>query len=185
MRFKQELDIAVQETTLNKSRHDTVVIARYATRKALAYVTGVLVFCALLLLTLRHPAGISLKAYLESRGPFVYEWAMAAWICGVLLFVRQMAILNQIVFKHAAAVWIADGRIFYMNIYWNILFVSVSCDQIESVSMGSMGSLRPDGIVMRQRGGGKRSIATWILSEPAEIVLSRLKDAIATTPSTV
>lgn len=155
-----------------------MVIAYFARGRALAYATGWLIACAVLYgVTLYHPSGVSLKEYLDSKGMFRYDFAVVAWILGVVLIVRQLTILNQIIFRKSEAVWAARGKIFYLNVYWNIFYRAVPCSDIEGFDVTTKGDFRSRGIVIRLRSGREKVVTTWLLSESPDVILRRLRAA--------
>jgi hypothetical protein len=124
--------------------------------------------------TLYHPPGITLRSYINSKGLFRYEFAIIAWVCGALLIVRQLTILNQIILHRAAAVWIARDRLFYLNIYWDIIYRSIPLSDVAKFEVKSDFAAH-GGIVVRLRNGQERVISTWLLSEPVDAVIARLR----------
>lgn len=156
-----------------------MVIARFSIPKALAYVIGCLAFCAIYyFVTLRHPPGMSLEEYLASKGAFRFPVVAAGWLAGGLFVLLQTVILNQILFHKGNAIWAKNGKIFYLNVHWNILYTFVGIGDIISVSIGKTGRLGLRAIVIQLQDGGQKAIPTWIFLEPADVILARIKGAI-------
>lgn len=152
------------------------VIAHFSRAKAFAYVIGWLIACALLYgLTLYHPVGVSLNGYLNSKGLFRYEFAVIAWVLGTLLIARQLTILNQLILRKSVAVWASRGNIYYLNVYWDIFYRTVRCSDVEDFDVATNGSFGSGGIVIRLRAGQEKVVTTWLLSEPTDMILSRLR----------
>jgi hypothetical protein len=123
--------------------------------------------------TLYHPAGMTLTEYMNSKGMFRYVCAIIARACGALLIIRQITILKQIIMHRSSALWTAHDTLFYLNIYWDVIYRSVPLSEIVDFKIQSGFAARA-GIVMRLRSGQQRVISTWLLSEPADVVMSRL-----------
>ena len=151
-----------------------MVIAHFSQRISLAYALGFLAACAIMCgITLYHPQGLTWMEYMKSKGIYRYEFAFGAWVCGVLLVVRQFTILKQIMVRRSNAIWTARNKLFYLNIYWDIVYRSVPLSDIVDFRIGN-GSAARAGIVVRLRNGREKVISTWLLLEPTDVVLSRL-----------
>lgn len=155
-----------------------MVIACYAKGRTAVYLIGLLILCVLLYSTaLLPPEGVSLKEYLDSKGLFRFKFLVVGWICTVPLLVRVFVIAYQLVFRHSQAVWLAQGKVFYLNIYWNFLYSAVAVSDIEDFAMKMRGGPAARGIVLRLRSGQERVVSTWLLSEAPDVILSRLRAA--------
>ena len=151
-----------------------MVIAYFSNRSALTYVLSFLAASALMFgITLYHPKGVTLMEYMNSKGLFHYEFAFIAWTCGILLVIRQFTILKQIIIHRSSAIWTTRNRLFYLNLYWDIVYRSVSLPDIVDFQIRS-GFAAHAGIVIRLRGGQERVISTWLLLEPVDVVMARL-----------
>ena len=151
-----------------------MVIAHFSNRSSLTYALSFLEACALMYgITLYHPKGVPLMEYMNSKGLFRYEFAFIAWACGILLVVRQFTILKQIIIHRSSAIWTTQNRLFYLNIYWDIVYRSVRLPDIVDFQIRSGFTARA-GIVVRLRSGQERVISTWLLLEPVDVVMSRL-----------
>ena len=151
-----------------------MVIAHFSKRSSLTYALSFLAACALMYgITLYHPRGVTLIEYMNSKGLFRYEFAFVAWTCGILLVVRQFTILKQIIIHRSSAIWTSRDRLFYLNIYWDIVYRSVRLPDIVDFQIRSGFAARA-GIVVRLRSGQERVISTWLLLEPLDMVMSRL-----------
>jgi hypothetical protein len=82
-----------------------------------------------------------------------------------------IALLKQLLFVRANAVWIENGRIIYLN-KW---FMAVRRSDIKSIALGSWGMWKRPGIILTLHNGQTKVIPTGVLSEPSDIVLSRLR----------
>lgn len=151
-----------------------MAIAHFSKRSSLTYALGFLAACAIMYgITLYHPQGTTWMEYMKSKGLYRYEFALVAWVCGALLVVRQFTILKQIIVHRSNAIWTAKNKLFYLNIYFDIVYRSVSLSDIADFKIRSAFAAR-GGIVVRLRNGQERVISTWLLLEPADVVLSRL-----------
>lgn len=151
-----------------------MAIAFFSKRRALIYALGFLAACALMYgVTLYHPQGVTWIEYTNSKGAYRYQFAFAAWIAGALLIVRTITILKQIILHRSSAAWTSGDRLFYLNIYWDIVYRSVALSDIIDYRIKT-GLAASAGIVVRLRGGQEIVMSTWLLSEPTEVVMSRL-----------
>ncbi len=149
-----------------------MVIAWFSKPKAVSYlIAGLFIVGLLFIVTLYHPSGTSLVAYTRSRGEFWLLVYPLGWLAGIAAFLMLIALLKQLAFMRANAVWIENGRIVYLN-KW---FMAVRRSDIKSIAVGSWGTWRRPGIILTLRNGQKKVIPTGILSEPSDVVLSRLK----------
>ena len=89
--------------------------------------------------------------------------------------------LYQLALKNGAAIWIENETIFYLDTYFGIWFVKLPKRNIESVSIGPMGYFKQKGLIFHLRTGSQKSVRTWFLREPPDIVLSELKANISGT----
>jgi len=157
-----------------------MVIAHFSKRKSLIYTLSFLVACVLMYVaTLYHPPGVSVSEYLHSKGLFRYEFAVAAWVCGALLIVRQIIILNQVIAHGSSAIWAAHDRLYYLNIFSGIFYRSVLLSDILEFELRTDIAAR-GGVVIRLRNGQERMISTWLLLEPTDAVMARLRAAQST-----
>ena len=151
-----------------------MVIAHFSKRSSLTYALSFLGACTLMYgITLYHPKCVTLMEYMNSKGLFRYEFVFVAWTCGILLVVRQFTILKQIIVHRSSAIWTTRNRLFYLNIYWDIVYRSVNLPDIVDFQTRSEFAARA-GIVVRLRSGQERFISTRLLLEPVDVVMSRL-----------
>lgn len=166
---------------MNDLECDKMVIAHFAKQKSLPYALLFLIACALLYAaTLYHPSGVSLHGFFASRALHSYEFAVVGWICGALLIVRQLTILNQVVLHRSNALWISGERLFYLNIYSNVVYKSIPLSDIAGFDIRKGFAARA-GIVVRLCSGRERVISTWLIAESADEVIARLKFATRRT----
>ncbi|HTT83988.1 MAG TPA: hypothetical protein VMF67_10945 [Rhizomicrobium sp.] len=97
--------------------------------------------------------------YMRLKGQYRYEYAFVAWICGALLVVRQISILKQIILHRTNAIWVSHDRLFYLNIYWDVVYRSVPLSDIVGFKIKS-GFAALAGIVAHLRDGNERVIST-------------------------
>jgi hypothetical protein len=153
-----------------------MIIAHFSNRRSLAYVLVCLATCIIMYsITIYHPSGTTLREYLESKGIFRYQLAVFTWIGAGLLIVRLLTILRQIILRKSIALWTIDGRLVFLNIYWNIVYSSVALSDIVRFRLQE-GIAARAGIVVCLRNGRERLISTWLLSEQAGAVLEQLQN---------
>ena len=152
-----------------------MVIAHFSKRNSLTYALGFLVACAVMYsVTLYHPQGTTWLDYTKSKGLYRYEFALVARICGALLVIRQLTILKQIIVHGSSAIWTANDRLFYLNIYSGVVYRSVRLSDVSDFKIKT-GFAAAAGIVICLRSGREKVISTLLLLEPADVVLSHLR----------
>jgi len=111
--------------------------------------------------------------YMISKGLFRYELAIVCWICSAVLVLRQITILKQLILHKSNAVWTANRRLFYLNIYSGVLYRSVALSDIVDFKLKE-GLAARAGIAVRLRDGRQVVVSTWLLDEPADIIIRRM-----------
>ena len=109
----------------------------------------------------------------------VRRWIVLAGVAVAL--VTFAAISWQLYFGRGRAVWIADGKL-VSKLGWGstVALGDITDAQIEDVYIGTP-MLKPyyeKHIVVKLRDGGQMAIDIRYLSEPAPVVLARLRDAL-------
>lgn len=159
-----------------------MVIAHFSRAKTLTYTLCTLLACtAMCAITLYHPVGTGLVQYLNSKGLFRFYSAVFSWIFCSILIVRQLVILFQLVFRRSEAVWITDGKLFYINIVRDVLYHSIRCADIVGVYRSSHGGPFSRGIVLRLRSGSEVQIPSALFGDSNENLLTRLQEECAQT----
>lgn len=152
------------------------VIARFSKIKAFSYVIGCLAICIIMYFTmLNHPDGVSLEDYIKSKGVAFF---IAGCLASIFVVLLQWTILNQLLFRQCNAIWLEGGNLFFLNTYGHIHFSKFPFKEIKSLTVGSVGSLGRRGIIAELRNGRQESIPTWLLSEPPDVVASRLRQSL-------
>jgi len=153
-----------------------MALAHFSKFKALMYVAAMfaLISCVLAS-TLYHPDNVSLKAYIESKGPHRFEIALVVWAAALLLSIRLLVILGQVAFRNGRAVWVRNDKLYFINIYLSFFPSFISREATLSITISEMGGLRSRAIIIETRNGSEVKIATWILSASADTVLIRLR----------
>ena len=159
----------------------TIVIAHFSKTRAYTYaLCGLTVLGLLIILVLNHPAGTTLRSYLDSKGLFRYQYAQIALVSCSYLIVKILIILYQLLFREQWAIWVVDSKLRYINFCEIAFSSSVKIDDIESVTLGTSAFLfAPTAIVFRGHSGDERKVPAWFLSEPVAVILKRLEDFVA------
>jgi len=157
----------------------TTVIARFSVLRVYAWTAfGLFIFGLLIGNWLRHPSGVSLQAHLLSRDFLGDPETIIGIVALSFLIVVLSVTLRQVIFRDQAAIWISNDELFFLNFYAAVTYSRLPTRDIEKFFVGSNFFLRPRGVIAKTTNGVKRFIPTLLLSEPAEVIASRLTDAV-------
>lgn len=122
------------------------------------------------------PQGVSFSAHLFSREGLYDPLTIVGIAVIPLLMTVLFVMLRQLLFREGDAMWISDGRLYFLNFYGGITFSSLILLDIEDVSAGSKKFLQPTGVMAQLKHGSCQYLPTVLLSEPRDTVLLRLKE---------
>lgn len=153
-----------------------VTIASYSRPKTIRPLIIVLVVVIFVVgTTLRISDGTITPA--PSSLKFGFEMEVIAWICGLLGLLITGVVLWQLIMEKGAAIWVENGRIVYLHRWYQ----SADEKDVEDVSSDNSGASDKPVIVLRLRHGRKMEIRSDLLSEPGEVIVSRLKQNLSRT----
>lgn len=148
-----------------------VVLAHFAKRTTYVAIAFT-VFAPIIPILIIHPV--------PWHQPSIFEayWNAIGLLASFVMFCGGGVILYQVKFRRGAAVWLEDEHFVYLDTYLTWWLVRIPCSDIVSVSLGTIGSWKQEAIVIQLKNRPKRSFRTWFLSEPVDVLISRMTDAI-------
>jgi hypothetical protein len=151
-----------------------VIIATYSKRNALILI-AVLLSLELLTLawTLYSPDGHTI-APVPYPLKFALQMEIIVWICGLLIVLFVSAPMWQLIADQRRAIWIRDGKLIHLHKRYQ----SADRDDIEEVSTGTFGIFNRPAVIVRTRRGRRMEIPAYLLSEPADVIVARLKEEL-------
>lgn len=148
-------------------------------RTLLSSVAGLVLAATVLVITFYHPAGTSVREYLDARGPWYYGVALSARVCCVLFALRQLWMLQYLRQHQRRAVWISANGVFYLSTASIFPRSMILRSDIRAISLKPQGQYYERGLLIELSGGRQRILATWLFEEPAELIRERLGAELA------
>lgn len=158
-----------------------MTIASFSPFKAIgAIVIGVIPLVVLPWLAILTPLGLRLGGDGQAYRDDWVVWFFAALSPALVLMI--FSILRKFLFEQGRAVWITDGNLHYMPMFWRGSFKSffdtIPLSDIGGFSVGYV-TKHFKGILIETRAGGICRLPTHLLEEPRDVVLARLNKALA------
>jgi hypothetical protein len=152
-----------------------VTVATYSKANTLI-LTAVLLSLEILSLveTLSSPDGHTI-APVPYPLKFALQMEIIVWICGLVVILFASILTWQVIADERRAIWIEDGKLIHLHKRYQ----SADRDDIEEVSTGTFGIFNRPAVIVRMREGKRMEIPVYLLSEPADVIVARLKEKLA------
>lgn len=150
-------------------REPYAIIARFSKSIAIPFAAFEIALGISLPITIFHPPSWS-PYYHSSFGITDF----VALLCSLLITFGGMMIVYEIIFKSCRAIWIEGDEIVYVDTYWNLGAIKVRRADIRSFALGTIGPYKQRTIEIQLQSGERKSVRTFYLSEPRDVIFSRL-----------
>jgi len=150
-----------------------MVLARFSKKVAIGLAVGGIALAILIVALVTHPV-----PWHHSDGLFGKYTVVIMYLLAILLITKDSVLLYQVFFRDAAAIWLTGDELIYFNQYSVGWFTRIARSGIETVSLEPNAFIQ-EAIVFSLVNNGQSSIRTWMLSEPADALIPRIRMALA------
>ena len=109
--------------------------------------------------------------HIVTHGRFWLPAILLFWAVGPFAILIIVTMIRSVVLQGGAAVWIEESELIYLH-RW---VLRVKCKDVVQVSRGRTGNFNT-GIVIEMRDGRRKYIPTGLLTDPTEVIISRIKN---------